>query len=46
MKQVIVLISSIALGVAIATLIVGLKSQATDIVGVAVGQITTLSNGL
>ncbi len=43
MKQVIVLISSIALGVAIATLIVGLKTQATDIVGVAVAKMAALS---
>ncbi|MBQ7605146.1 MAG: hypothetical protein IJU59_01515 [Firmicutes bacterium] len=46
MKQVIVLISSIALGVAIATLVVGLRTQAADIVGIAVNQIGTLGRSL
>lgn len=46
MKQIIVLISSIALGVAIAMLIVGLKTQAADIVATAVGQINTMKGAL
>jgi hypothetical protein len=46
MKQIIVLISSIALGVAIAMLIVGLKTQAADIVATAVGQINNMKGAL
>lgn len=46
MKQVIVLISSIALGVAIAMLVVGLKTQASDIVATAIGQINTMKGAL
>ena len=46
MKQVIVLVSSILLGIALSTMIIGFQDDATALVGLVNTRLTTLTTGL